>query len=88
MQKVRFVAHGFAEYDIDKEYLPASKYTLKAIHSILISNGWNLKAINIKTTFLQGEFLKRQIYLKLPVEANCQPSETMTMRFLMLLNEI
>ena len=53
----------------------ASEDALKAIFSILIINGWDLKPIDMKTPFLQDEFLKRQIYLKPSAEANYKPKE-------------
>ena len=38
--------------------------------STIITNNWNLKSIDIKTAFLQGELLKRDVYLKPPPEVH------------------
>ena len=42
----------------EKESPTASKDTLRTLLSTIITNNWNLKSIDIKTAFLQGEFLK------------------------------
>ena len=43
--------------------------------STIITNNWNVKSIDIKTAFLQGEFLKSDVYLKPPPEALCDNSQ-------------
>ena len=59
----------------EKESPTASKDTLKTLLSTIITNNWNLKSIDIKTAFLQGEFLKRDVYLKPPPEAHCDNNQ-------------
>ena len=69
--KARLVARGFQEDSwntFDKESPTVSKDTLR---TLLPTINWNLKSIVIKTAFLQGEFLKRDVYLKPPPEAHC-----------------
>ena len=43
--------------------------------STIITNNWNLKSIDIKTAFLQGEFLKQDVYLKPPPKAHCDNNQ-------------
>ena len=43
--------------------------------STIITNNWNLKSVDIKTAFLQGEFLKRDVYLNPPPEAPCDNNQ-------------
>ena len=76
--KAHLVACGFEEDSLntfEKGSPTASKGTLKTLLSTIITNKWNLKSIDIKTTFLQGEFLKRDAYLKLPPEAHCDNNQ-------------
>ena len=72
--KANLVARGFEEDSLntfEKESPTASKDTLGTLLSTIITNNWNLKSIDIKTAFLQGKFLKRDAYLKPPLEAHC-----------------
>ena len=72
--KALLVARGFEEDDLntfEKKSPIAPKYTSRTLLSTIIINNWNLKSIDIKTAFLQGEFLKRDVYLKPPPEAHC-----------------
>ena len=72
--KACLVARGFEEDSLntfEKESPIASKDTLRTLLSTIITNNWNLKSIYIKTAFFQGEFIKRDVYLKPPPEVNC-----------------
>ena len=59
----------------EEESPTASKDTLKTLLSTIITNNWSLKSIYIKTAFLQGEFLKQDLYLKPPPEALCDNNQ-------------
>nr|CAB3262901.1 uncharacterized protein LOC100184952 [Phallusia mammillata] len=72
--KARLVARGFEETDrdtLDRESPTCSKDGLRVLLSIAKQQKWELKSIDIKTAFLQGETLDRNIYVKPPREANC-----------------
>ena len=72
--KAHLVARSVEEDSLrtfDRQSLAVSKDTLRALLSTIITNNLNLKTIDIKTAFLQGEFLKRDVYLKPPPEAHC-----------------
>ena len=59
--KAPLVAHDFEEESLntfEKESPSATKDNLRTLLSTIITNNWNLKSIDIKTAFLQGEFLK------------------------------
>ena len=69
--KARIVPRGFEEHSLntfDKESSTASKDTLRTLLSTITTSNWNLKSIDKKTTFLQSEFVKRDVYLKPPPE--------------------
>ena len=69
VSKSHQVAYGFNEDSIntsEKESPTGSKDTLRTILTAIISNNWNIKSVDIKTAFLQGENLICGIYLKPP----------------------
>lgn len=70
--KARLVARGFEE---DKSQLrtdspTCSKDSVRLLLAILSACGWHLKSIDIKSAYLQGSDIARDIYLKPPKEAN------------------
>ena len=72
--KSRLVARGFEEDNQDeiiKESPTCSKDSLRIISAITTQKGWDLRSIDIKTDFLQGETLQRNVYLRPPKEAGC-----------------
>ena len=70
--KARLVARGFEEENenIIKESPTCSKDALRILTAITAQRSWKLSTIDIKTVFLQGEKIERDIYLVLPEEAN------------------
>ena len=69
--KARLVARGFEE---DKSQLrtdspTCSKDSLRMLLTILSAYKWQLKSIDIKSAFLQGSNIARDIFLKPPKEA-------------------
>ena len=75
--KATLVARRFEEdnlSEIQKDSPTCSKATLRAVLSIVCQRKWNLQSIDIKTAFLQGDSLKREIFVKPPPEAQCDLS--------------
>ena len=72
--KARLVARGFEEQSdaIQKESPTCAKDTLRMVISIIIQNKWKLHSIDIKTAFLQGEIIDRNVFLTPPKEAKCE----------------
>ena len=70
--KARLVARGFEEDSskLSKKSPTCSKYSLRLLLSILCSKHWHIHSIDIKSAFLQGMPLKRDVYLSPPKEAN------------------
>ena len=68
--KARLVARGFQESDDQRKDSPTA--TVESIRLMLVlasSNGWKLNSLDIKSAFLQGDELKRDVYLRPPKEA-------------------
>ena len=72
ISKARLVARGFEEENenIIKESPTCSRDTLHILTAITAQRPWKLCTIDIKTAFLQGEKIERDIYLVPPKEAN------------------
>ena len=71
--KARLVACGFEEdcpSKSEKEFPTCSKDTFGAMLGLTIQNDWELQAINIKTTLLQGEHIDREVFVIAPTESN------------------
>ena len=70
--KARLVARGFEEdnQNLNKESPTCSKDSFRVINAIVAQKQWKLNTIDIKTAFLQGEELDREVYLYPPKEAN------------------
>lgn len=70
--KARLVARGFEEKDrnlLDRESPTCSKDGLRVLLSIARQQDWAICSIDIKTAFLQGEALDRDIFVQPPKEA-------------------
>ena len=74
--KARLVARGFEERsdNINKESPTCSKDSLRVVLGIINQMKWQLNSIDIKTAFLQGKSIEREVYLIPPPEAKC-PSD-------------
>ena len=69
--KARLVARGFEDQATDKGKVDSptcSKESLSLLLSIVSMKKWQCQAIDIKTAFLQGKTLEREVYLKPPKE--------------------
>ena len=73
--KAQLAARGFGEenlHEVPKDSPTHDKDTLTVTLAISATNKWELRSIDIKTTFLQGNKSSIDVYLKPPVEANCE----------------
>lgn len=71
--KARLVARGFEDTDknnVEKDSPTCAKESLRLVLAIIAQYNWKPKSMDIKTAFLQGQELSRDIYLKPPKEAN------------------
>ena len=70
--KGRLVAKGFEEKfneQIPKDSPTCSKEALRIVIALIAQNKWKLNSIDIKTAFLQGEEIDREIFVMPPKEA-------------------
>ncbi len=73
--KARLVARGFEDTDVRNQKTdsrPCSKECIRIALAIMARKEWECKVLDVKTAFLQGNELKRDIYLKPPKEARVQ----------------
>ena len=71
--KARLVVRGFEDQDSEKSETNSPTCTKEAIRIALATiamNGWNCKSIDAKAAFLQGNEIKRDIFVKPPKEAS------------------
>ena len=70
--KSRLVAREFEEdnHNLNKESPTCSKDSFRVINAIVTQKQWKLNTTDIKTAFLQGDELDREVYLYPPKEAN------------------
>ena len=71
--KSRLVAKGFEEDCLDemnKNSPTIDKSSLRAVLSIISSQKWNINTMDVKTAFLQGEQIDRDVFIRPPKEAN------------------
>lgn len=69
--KARLVARGFEEQneELTTDSPTCAPEILKITLAIMKSYGWKCKSLDVKTAYLQGEEIKRTVYLKPPREA-------------------
>ena len=68
--KARFVARGFEDVgEVEKDSPTVSKSTTRMLMSVAVSKGWTVKGTDIKSAFLQGKEIQRDVYIKPPCEA-------------------
>jgi hypothetical protein len=67
--KVRFVARGFSHVegiDYEETFAPVARYTsIRTIIALVVSMGWKLHQMDVKTTFLTAE-IEEEVYIKQP----------------------
>lgn len=73
--KARLVARGFEETQtntIPKDSPTCSTESLRMILAIIAQRKWTTNTMDIKTAFLQGSELTKDIFIKPPIEAACK----------------
>jgi transposase InsO family protein len=73
--KARLVARGFEESNkeqFDKDSPTCGGETLRMILAIFAQKGWKPASMDIKTAFLQGYPLSRDVFLRPPLEMSCK----------------
>ena len=69
--KARLVARGFEEVQNFRTDSPTcSKEGLRIVLTIITANSWTLNSLDIKTAFLQGKEINREIFVQPSHEAN------------------
>lgn len=69
--KARLVARGFEEVQNFKTDSPTcSKEGLRLALTIISSKNWMLNSLDVKTAFLQGKAIDREVIVQPPKEAN------------------
>ena len=67
--KARLVARGFEEIDNFQNDSPTcSKECIRLLLTLLLANNWNCNSIDVKSAFLQGKDIERDVYINPPVE--------------------
>lgn len=71
--RARLVARGFEETEeIAKDSPTMCKSSFRTILCLAVSNKWTIETTDIKSAFLQGAPLEREVFVKPPREANLQ----------------
>ena len=74
--KARLVARGFEDdEDVRRDSPTIGKSAMRTIMTIAAYKRWTVKTTDIKSAFLQGETIKRDVYIKPPKEANYAESK-------------
>ena len=71
--KARLVARGFEEENLNeirKDSPTCSKENLRIVLAIISSRQWQASSLDVKSAFLQGNQIDRDLYLKPPKEAD------------------
>ena len=70
--KARLVARGFEEDNLEeirKDSPTCCKDNFRLVLCIISSKSWTIHSVDVKSAFLQGKGINRDIYLKPPKEA-------------------
>ena len=69
--KARLAVRGFEEKDLEipRDSPTVGKGAMRLLISIAVLKNWSLKTTDIKSAFLQGKELEREIYIKPPKES-------------------
>lgn len=73
--KARLVARGFEEFhnkDLQKDSPTCSSESLRLLMSVICQKRWPLNSMDIKSAFLQGMELSRDIHIRPPPEAKSE----------------
>ena len=68
--KARLCARGFEEeQDFRTDSPTCSREGVRVALTLIASNSWKLNSIDVKTAFLQGNTIQREVFVKPPKEA-------------------
>ena len=70
--KARLVTRGFEELNRDNirtDSQTCCKENFRLVLTIIVSHKWKIKSLDMKSAFLQGQPIKREMFLKPPKEA-------------------
>lgn len=71
--KARLVARGFEDQEIMRKDAPTvGKSMMRTMIAIAATNSWSVKTTDIKSAFLQGRDMEREVYIKPPKEADVE----------------
>ena len=72
VHKARFVARGFEENNksLQTDSPTCSKESLRLLLCIISCHSWRLHSLDVKSAFLQGANMEREVFIKPPKEAN------------------
>lgn len=74
--KARLVARGFEESEtVERDSPTVAKSTMRLLITTAMSRGWSIKSSDIKSAFLQGKEIQREVFIKPPVEAKRGPGK-------------
>lgn len=75
MPKARLVVRGFEELkvsELQKDSPTCASESLRLLVAVICQKQWTLNSMDIKSAFLQGMELSRDLYVKPPPEAKCE----------------
>ena len=70
--KARLVARGFEEenlHKLRKDSPTCGKESIRILFAVIVSKGWLMNSLDIKSAFLQGKEISRDLFIKPPFEA-------------------
>ena len=70
--KARLLARGFEEenlVEIRKDLPTCCKENFRVLLLLIIASKWKIHSLNIKSAFLLGKKIDREVYLRPPAEA-------------------
>ena len=71
--KARLVARGFEDHEVHRKDAPTvGKSVMRLMMAVAASKSWPVKTTDIKSAFLQGKTIERDIYIKPPKEAEME----------------
>ena len=66
-KKARLVARGFEEREeVQSDSPTISKSVIRLFFSLCVAYGWNVRTIDIKSAYLQGKDVERDIFIRPP----------------------
>ena len=74
--KACLVARGFEGSEtVERDSPTVAKSNMRLLITTAMSKGWSIKSSDIKSAFLQGKEIQRDVFIKLPIEAKRGPGK-------------